>query len=363
MNTTHTVHTPRIVPAAVKIVKAINLAPIFSVLFGEISTREQQILEMRFGLDTHSKHTLEAIGQQFGITRERVRQIENAAIKKLSAHVAGTDLETIINYTVSLLQANGDILEKYRLLRELLGAIQSDVESDMNYLELTLMLSEDITTVHNTIKFHPHYHLNTVTRGTVGEVTSAVMGQLKKKKDVMTLETLEDWLATHAGISLSVPTISNICKIAKELKVVDEEAVGLFKWAHINPRNIHDKIVFVLKESEKPMHFNEITEAIRNHKFDEKRVNVQAVHNELIRDEKFVLIGRGIYALTDWGYTPGTVSDVIVGILEKEGPLDRDTIVDKVLEVRQVKKITIQLNLKNKALFTRVGRNTYGLKK
>ncbi|MBT6068128.1 hypothetical protein HOG48_00050 [Candidatus Peregrinibacteria bacterium] len=341
----------------VKIDKPIKLVPIFSGLFKNVSDREKQILEMRFGLEKYDKHTLEAIGQKFGITRERVRQIENVAINKLSSHTEGTDIETIVGFSASLLDANGSVLEKYCLLRELLGAIQSPAESDMNYLELSLMMSMEIKTVHNTIKFHPHYLLSSVEANVVASSTASIIGALKKKKEVIDFNS-----ARSLTDGLSAMTIMNISKISKELKVVDGTAVGLFAWSHINPRNIHDKIMFIMKELEKPMHFNEITEAIREKNFDSKTVNVQAVHNELIRDDKFILIGRGIYALGAWGYKPGTVADVITEILGN-GPLSRDEIITKVLGVRQVKKITIQLNLKNKALFERVGRSTYGLKK
>jgi len=89
---------------------------------------------------------------------------------------------------------------------------------------------------------------------------------------------------------------------------------------------------------------------------------VQAIHNELIKDPRFVLIGRGIYALSSWGYKKGTISDTIKSILEKsETPLTREEIVKQVLKVRKVKETTILLNLQNKALFKKIGKNSYTL--
>jgi hypothetical protein len=111
------------------------------------------------------------------------------------------------------------------------------------------------------------------------------------------------------------------------------------------------------------MHYIEIADRITMHNFDTKVVNTQAVHNELIRFKDFVLIGRGIYALKEWGYKNGTVADVITEILKEHGPLSRNDIASKVLEKRQVKRITILLNLKNKQLFERVGKNSFALKK
>jgi len=57
-------------------------------LIDQISDREAQVLRMRYGLDDHSPMTLEEIGARLGLTRERIRQIENEALRKLYAYLA-----------------------------------------------------------------------------------------------------------------------------------------------------------------------------------------------------------------------------------------------------------------------------------
>jgi RNA polymerase primary sigma factor len=52
----------------------------------DLSPREQKILEMRFGLTDGVTHTLEEVGQEFGVTRERIRQIEAKALEKIKKH-------------------------------------------------------------------------------------------------------------------------------------------------------------------------------------------------------------------------------------------------------------------------------------
>jgi RNA polymerase primary sigma factor len=52
----------------------------------ELVPREQKILEMRFGLHDGVAHTLEEVGQEFGVTRERIRQIEAKALEKIQEH-------------------------------------------------------------------------------------------------------------------------------------------------------------------------------------------------------------------------------------------------------------------------------------
>ena len=55
-------------------------------LLGTLSDREQKIIRMRFGLDNGKSHTLEEVGQEFAVTRERIRQIEAKALAKLRKH-------------------------------------------------------------------------------------------------------------------------------------------------------------------------------------------------------------------------------------------------------------------------------------
>jgi DNA-directed RNA polymerase delta subunit len=138
---------------------------------------------------------------------------------------------------------------------------------------------------------------------------------------------------------------------------------GLSKWPMVNPKNIRDKIYVVLENKKQPMHFSDIAAAISDSNFKRKNVTVQAIHNELIKDSRFVLIGRGIYALDSWGYKKGTVSEIIASILKEAGkPLTREEIVREVLHLRKVKETTILLNLQNKDLFVKVDRNSYTVK-
>ena len=130
----------------------------------------------------------------------------------------------------------------------------------------------------------------------------------------------------------------------------------------VNPKNIRDKIYVILKEHGKHMHFNEIASSIKDSDFKRKDVTTQAIHNELIKDKRFVLIGRGIYALREWGYKKGTVADIISEVLREAGePLHRDEIVKRVLKSRFVKETTILLNLQGKTQFKRVAKATYEL--
>ena len=52
-------------------------------VLGGLTAREAKVLRMRFGIDMNTDHTLEEVGKQFDVTRERIRQIEAKALRKL----------------------------------------------------------------------------------------------------------------------------------------------------------------------------------------------------------------------------------------------------------------------------------------
>ena len=112
----------------------------------------------------------------------------------------------------------------------------------------------------------------------------------------------------------------------------------------------------------KPLHFREIARLIDEHGLYKlgKKTHPQTVHNELIKDGRFVLVGRGTYALSDWGYRPGTVREVLSSILKDNiEPMSREELLKAVMKVRQVKRSTVIINLNS--FFTKVGKNIYSL--
>ena len=189
-------------------------------------------------------------------------------------------------------------------------------------------------------------------RGKVDEIVSVI----RENKKPMTLDELDNRLNyEHPD---HIKAVASISKLLATLN----GTWGLAKWPAVNPKNIRDKIFVILETKKEPMHFSEIAEEIKKSNFKRKNVTIQAIHNELIKDSRFILIGRGIYALSNWGYKKGTISDTIKNILEKAGgPLSREEIVKQVLKVRKVKETTILLNLQNKNLFKKVDKNSYTL--
>lgn len=318
--------------------------------------REREIIGRRFGLFDR-KETLEQIGEMLGITRERVRQLEKSVIVKLKASAEQGQVPHISEFQakiVEILEASGSVARVSELAKQLSDDPNREEQARVSFLsqlcpKLTVIGEDD--NFYNSVCIAEAYDEKSLKQA-VSSLIEAIkkLGEPKAIKDVAQAASIEDPKRAAALASTS-----------KKLATLNDRW-GLVKWPMVNPKNIRDKIYVILKENGKQMHFNDIAKAIKDSDFKRKDVTTQAIHNELIKDKRFVLIGRGIYALKEWGYEKGTVADVIADVLRDAGePLHRDEIVKRVLKSRFVKETTILLNLQGKPQFKRVAKATYTL--
>jgi DNA-directed RNA polymerase delta subunit len=319
--------------------------------------REREIITRRFGLYDR-RETLEQIGELLGITRERVRQLEKAILirLKIAAEEGKTEVVSNLEKTfVRTLSEMGRVARVQDLADTLYGKATNAQERA--HVAFLATLAPGLTVIdENDNYFHAigiaEYGDEKKVRAEVDEIVRTI----KEHGEPMSLDQL------HDKLSYEHPThVSALASISKQLAHL-KDSWGLTKWPTVNPKNIRDKIYVILADNKKPLHFSEIAKAIKDSSFKRKDVTTQAIHNELIKDKRFVLIGRGIYALDNWGYSKGTVSDIIAKVLkDSKEPLHRDEIVKRVLKSRQVKETTILLNLQSKPQFKRVAKATYTL--
>ena len=317
--------------------------------------REKEIISRRFGLKG-SKETLEQIGETLSITRERVRQLEKAILIRLQISAEENkipELAAAEKILVRNLTEMGRVARLDALASKIYGKTATQAQQNGIYFIATF--AKNLTVVEENDRYY--YGIGIAEYGDAISIRSKVdkiVSVISANKQPMTLEELDNKLDyEHPD---HIKAIASISKLLATLNGV----WGLTKWPSVNPKNIRDKIFVILETKHEPMHFSDIAKEIKNSNFKRKNVTVQAIHNELIKDPRFILIGRGIYALSTWGYKKGTISDIIVSILEKsEKPLSKEEIVKQVLKVRKVKETTILLNLQNKKLFKKVDKNSY----
>lgn len=331
---------------------------ISKTLLEVLPERARDVLEKRYGLGKDGESfTLEAIGQSYGITRERVRQIENYGIQSIQkSEVYKKHFDLFIEMQKLIDQLGGGIIAESVLLEEL-----SDDQSIRNHLYFLLVVGDPFY----KSKENPKYTHRWFTERKVADSVEKALQNVHKG---LTRDELvsENEIISRFKAELSDLTENYTEDVLKRWLLISKQ-IGrnpLGDWGpadspNIRVKGIRDYAYLAVKRHGSPMHFREVAETI-NELFDHK-AHIATTHNELIKDARFVLVGRGLYALTEWGYTAGVVKDVLREILKNEGPLSREELIDKVRKERYVKDNTILVNLQDANIFKKLANGTYAL--
>lgn len=342
---------------------ATELASVTQRLLETLDARSRDIVSRRYGLISNSPETLESIGREYSITRERVRQIQFQAGKVLREQ--NELLNDVADMYRDIFVSNGGVLAETHVVSLVNQRMGRTYPNTISVFYLDILPSYEYKTSEGL--FGPHWRdQQVVAEHTPLSVESAEEYLTQQAHPVAEDELLHMIEKTVEGRGFVSPIAHIKAQLiaSKHIEQTPFGEWGLISWPETNPRGVGDKAYVVLRRSGKPQHFTRITELINEAGFDNKQANAQTVHNELIKDERFVLVGRGLYGLSEWGYISGTVADVIESLIAEAGrPLGRDELIAKVLEQRQVKKNTILLGLQNHDRFERTERDEYVLRR
>jgi hypothetical protein len=336
-----------------KIKSNFNPKKMISELLKTLNDREQEILTKRYGLKGENKNTLEGIGKNYGITRERVRQIENIAIKKAKS------IAEKLNQIEELKTSVNDLLDQYLgILSEntLINKIIKEKVNKEDYYITKFLIDKLLSDYYNIQKESEEF--TTICRKKdhdweeFYDAIQKIIQIFEKKSEPIPKNELWKTYEKEPEINFKSDKLNDDILLhyliaSKKIEENPLGELGLVNWKSITPKRMSDKIKLVMKNIQKPLHFREIADEINKMNFDRKIAHPATIHNELILDGDYVLVGRGIYALKKWGYEPGKVSDVVEKILRQEGPLSKKDLIDKVLEKKIVKKTTINLAIIN----------------
>ncbi len=331
----------------------LNYQTICQEILQDLEPRKREVLEKRFGLINEDPLTLQAIGDELKITRERVRQIENDALLWLRNKKSQT-LDKPLKSISDHLDGYGGLREETMLLQEL------GEDKFQNHVLLFLSLGDDFTKFKETDDFFTLWAVQEEKLNQAKKVIENLIKELEKRNDLIEPKELEKKTPSEVGESVLISYID----ISKNIFKSPFGYYGLAHWPEVRPRGLRDNAYLVLKKEDKPLHFRDITKLIGELPDSSGAVLSESVHNELIRNDNFVLIGRGIYALKEWGYNPGTVREVIADVLRtSKSSLTKDQILKKVLKQRDVKESTVFLNLQNKEYFSKDKKGRYTVAK
>jgi Sigma-70, region 4 len=325
-------------------------------LLDVLPDRARDVLEKRYGLGADGEtYTLEAIGKSYGITRERVRQIENYGLQSIQkSDVYKKHYELFIEMQKLIDQLGGGIIAEHVLLDEL-----STDASVRNHIYFLLVVGDPFF----KSKENPHYSHRWFTERKIADTVEKALKNVHKSLDKDALVSEAEILERFRNELIEIAdkhdeeTLKRWLLISKQIGRNPLGDWGPADSPNIRVKGIRDYAYLAVKRHGSPMHFREVAEAIQE--LFGHDAHVATTHNELIKDARFVLVGRGLYALSEWGYTAGVVKEVLRQILETDGPLSREEIIDKVRKERYVKDNTIMVNLQDTNLFKRLANGTY----
>ena len=343
-----------------------NVSDSLNKLFTVLGQREKDVIARRLGLNENPRETLESIGSDLSVTRERIRQIENTAVKKLRRIGSKTEFQVLFELSEQIIKTHGGLLKESDLINKTLKNLDHSDKIETAIIQLSLEINPNIRKFKKTKVNHQAWYSKTNSESEIKDILKIAVKNLKANNKIIGKSDLIKQIKSELpNDKQDIPNefIESTLEIDTRIKLI-QEGYGLTTWRHVQPKSIKDKALIILKRVQKPMHFVDIANQIASAEFSNKQVTQQAVHNELIRYKDFVLVGRGLYALSEWGYNSGTVKDVLTEILSTLKPgdsLSKKQIVNEVLKRRIVKVGTISLNLQKYPEFERVGRAQYRL--
>jgi len=325
----------------------INFSQIYAKLTRGLSPKTKDIFDRRFGVKTGKIETLDSIGKSLGITRERVRQIEEVGFNFVRKNHKDV-LDSVFKEFEAYFQEKGGFRKEDAVLADLGGSKQK------SHVLFFLMLGQQFERVCEKKDYYYFWSNLKEPEKSVSTTLNALASDLQSHGSPLLKQELFTKFASQ--YNLSEGALDSYLEVSKRIQANKEGNLGLVEWPEIRPRSVKDKAFLVFKKHQKPLHFREITLLIDQLDYNQpnngKKTHPQTVHNELIKDARFVLVGRGMYALGEWGYKPGTIQDVITDVLkEKPHLVSRDEIVKEVLNQRMVEKNTILIKLNNKKYF------------
>lgn len=329
-----------------------------NLLLADLPGRSREIIRRRFGLTGGKRETLEGIGGRYDITRERVRQIISEAKKRVSQKINSPEFieaEEKIIFTIG--KNNGIIKES-----EIAAKFNLTDPAQINAVKFLASSSPKIFEIEEKGVLEKILVVSEERLATVKKVIIETEKIFREEKKLLAEEEIFEKLSGR-GLALTRNEVLSHLEAAAKVKRNKFGKWGLIHWTEVSPKGTREKVYLVLKEHGKPLHFTDIAKLIDQYKLGKRKAHPQTVHNELIKDARFVLIGRGIYALKEWGYFAGTIREVLERILRKsEKPMTKEEIMEQVLKVRRVKKTTVMINLNNGKIFQKQ-RDLYSVKK
>src|SRR3989339_656942 len=313
-----------------------------------LQDRTRDVIMNRFGLtDDAQRKTLEEIGKKYNITRERVRQIEDVALNLIKKSAVFKAEQAVFDELKKLIHSLGSIVAEHELLLHI-----SRDKNIQNHISFYLTLGDFFKKHREDDHFKTHWSVDDEMAEKVHDSLRKLYASLSNEDLVPETEMIKKFFDQMKDISEQYRNAEIAKRWLSMSKAVAKNPLGEWGRAsspNVRTRGVKDYAFLIMRRHGSPMHFKEVADSIS--KTFNKKIHYATCHNELIKDSRFVLVGRGMYALAEWGYKKGIAREVIGEILKREGPLGKEAIIEKVNKERYFKKNTILVNLVNQKYF------------
>lgn len=338
------------------LILSFNPKQVVKRLLSSLPERAQDVIVGRFGLNqTGEEMTLESIGKKYGITRERVRQIENYAINHIRKADSYNKEKAVFDELRNTINKMGGMIAE----EDLLNHLGKDINTK-KHIHFLLVVGDDFEKLKEDSEFKHRWHVDSALSEKIHNALQKLYAKLGDDEIIPESEIISSFLEYLKDISDEYKQDEILTRWLSISKNMAKNPLG--EWGKSNSSNIKTKGVrdyayLILRRHGSPIHFREVAKLISE--VFKKKAHIATTHNELIKDPRFVLVGRGLYALKEWGYSTGVVRDVIREILKKSGPLSKEEVLEKVMKERYVKANTVMVNLQNPKYFKRNKQGMY----
>lgn len=338
----------------------INFKPkqVSKKLMSALSDRSSDIIESRYGLGKNTERmTLEAIGDQYGITRERVRQVENHSITAIRKSKQYDDSKSVFDELEQMVHSLGGVVAEQNLLDHI-----SKDTSLQNHINFILVIGNQFKKIKEDDDFRHRWFVNEDMSNKIHASLKKVYENLKDEDLIPETEMIKSFMNHIKDLAEKTKDEEMVKRWLSISKKIGKNPLG--EWGkssspNVSAKGMRDYAFLIIRKHGSPIHFKEVAKTISE--VFNKKAHIATCHNELIKDPRFVLVGRGLYALSEWGYMSGVVKDVIKKVIEKHGPQTKEEILAKVMKERYVKENTIAVNLQNPKYFKKDTNGKYSV--
>lgn len=332
--------------------------------------KEQLVLLKKFGVITAKETPLQRIGNDYNLTRERVRQIESQALMRFRRLVVGnTKYTSLLDEASNILKQAWGLLKDTDLIARLINT--KKFVFTPQEMKLILVSDFDITSLKRNRLIDKCFYIDPIFEDALTNTVIYIQDFFNKRwKSINVYEfiaKLKNYLMNkYEEVELFQEDwfYMQFFKVIRWIAVFDGK-IWLDTYPDVNPKTIKLKILYTMRKHWEPVHYQELPDMIMK-RFPEKNIKTNTVHNELVKNnEMFVNLWLWIYWLKERWYIWWTVQSIIVRIFKKVGrQMTIKEISKELIKEKMVSPGTIILNLqKYKTIFERVDKWIYKLKK